>query len=77
MTDPDPRAVLEKHWLALEQTTETMWHDIFAQTVLELLAERRTVTVPTLREALERRMTEPGTDRLTQAKCRGALRQLD
>lgn len=77
MTDPDPRSAQEAHWTELERTAEIMWHEIFAATVLELLAENRSVTVPALREALERRMTETGIDRLTQAKCRGALRQLD
>lgn len=72
----DPEAAAQRHWAALEKAAETMWHDVFAQTVIEQFARSATLTLEDLRRALEARLAEDGTDRLTKAKCRGALEAL-
>lgn len=75
MTD-DPAALVEAHWKQLEETAETMWHEEFSRIVIERLAVVGAITVEDLRDTLERKMSAPDTDRITRAKCHGALRAL-
>ncbi|MCA3496260.1 MAG: hypothetical protein IOC93_05730 [Rhodobacter sp.] len=53
-----------------------MWHDEFARVVIEQFARNATLTLEDLRRALEQRLGDEGTDRITKAKCRGALEAL-
>lgn len=70
--DPAPSS----HWAELEKAAETMWHDEFARIVIEQFARNPTLTLEDLRRALEARLAEDGLDRITKAKCRGALEAL-
>jgi hypothetical protein len=72
----DPEAAAHRHWAELEKAAETMWHDVFAQTVIEQFARNATLTLEDLRRALEARLGDESSDRLTRAKCRGALEAL-
>lgn len=69
--DPADRLVADQ-----EKVFEDMWPQILSDTVIELFAEHQSVTKDLLIETLERRRDEDGTDRLTKAKIRGALRAL-
>lgn len=70
--DPAPK----QHWAELEKAAETMWHDEFAKIVIEQFARNPTLTLEELRRAIEARLAEDGVDRITKAKCRGALEAL-
>jgi hypothetical protein len=72
----DPEAAVQKHWAELEKVAETMWHDEFARVVIEQFARNATLTLEDLRRALEARLGDDSTDRITKAKCRGALEAL-
>ncbi len=75
--DKDERAQhIKEHWDELEEVASEMWQDEFADTVLQMLAEDRTVTAETLRDEFETRMIAEGADRLTRSKYRGCLKQL-
>lgn len=76
MTGPNPEAMVQKHLATLEKAAEAMWHDEFAKIVIEQFARNTTLTLEDLRRALEQRLAEDGTDRITKAKCRGALEAL-
>lgn len=76
MTQRDPEAMVQKHWAELEKAAETMWHDLFAKTVIELFARNTTLTLEDLRRELERRLGDDSTDRIAKAKCRGSLEAL-
>ncbi len=75
-TTPDPSAAAEAVLAQFEKAAETMWHDEFARIVIEQFARNPTLTLEGLRRALEERLAAEGTDRITKAKCRGALEAL-
>ncbi|MCA3479553.1 MAG: hypothetical protein IOD00_02800 [Rhodobacter sp.] len=76
MTDNQRSAASNAAWAATEKAAETMWHDEFARVVIEQFARNATLTLEDLRRALEQRLGDEGTDRITKAKCRGALEAL-
>lgn len=75
MTDKQPGSPAE-HWGDIEKAAEIMWHDEFARIVIEQFARNPTLTLEDLRRALEARLAEDTADRISKAKCRGALEAL-
>ena len=65
--------ILARQKAALEKGAETMWHEMFAQLVIEMMNRNPTLSLAELRNALEDRLAEDATDRITKARCRGAL----